>query len=69
MKPAIGGFHVSVHLQRLLLMFVGMQLHGVNRPRLNNDVSNGLMCFECAAAINILTLVITLFSIEAQVTT
>ena len=49
-------------------MFIRMQLHGVNRPRLNNDVSNRLMSFKRATAINILTLVITLFGIEAQVT-
>jgi len=46
-----------------------MQLNGMNCSWLNNDVSDRLMCFECTAAINILTLVITLFSVEAQVTT
>ena len=57
-----------MHLQRLLLIFVGMQLHGANRARLNNDVRNRLMSFKRATAINILTLMITLFGVEAQVT-
>jgi len=58
----------SVHLERLLLMFIWVQLNGMNCSRFNNDVSNRFMCFECTTAINILTLVITLFSVEAQVT-
>ncbi len=49
-------------------MFIWMQLNGVNCSRLHNDVSERLMDFERAAAINILTLMITLFSVRAQVT-
>ena len=50
-------------------MFIGMQLHGVNRARLNNDVRNRLTSFKRATAIDILTLVITFFGIDAQITT
>jgi hypothetical protein len=57
-----------VHLKGLLLIFIWVKLNGVNRARLYDNVSNGLMSFERTAAINILTLVITLFSVEAQVT-
>lgn len=59
---------VLVHLQRLLLIFIGMQLHGVNGARFNDDVSNRLMRFKCATAIDVLTLVITFFGVKAQIT-
>ncbi|CAH0156068.1 hypothetical protein SRABI106_00554 [Rahnella aquatilis] len=49
-------------------MFIWMQLNGVNCSRLHNNVSDRLMGFERAAAINILALVITLFCVRAQVT-
>jgi hypothetical protein len=45
-----------------------MQLHSVNCSWLNNDVRNRLMRFKRAAAIDVLTLVITLFGIDAQIT-
>jgi len=50
-------------------MLIWMQLNGMNCSRFNNDVSDGLMSFERAAAINILALVITFFGVDAQVTT
>jgi len=49
-------------------MFICMELHGMYRSRFNNDVRNGLMRFERATAVDILTLVITLFGIGAEVT-
>lgn len=49
-KPAIGGFFVLMHLQRLLLMFIRMQLNGMSGARFNNDVRNGFMRFERACA-------------------
>jgi len=45
-----------------------MQLNGMNCSWLNNDVRNRLMGFKRATAINILTLVITFFGIDAQIT-
>jgi hypothetical protein len=66
-KPAFAGL-VSVHLKRLLTMFIRMELHGMYRSRFNNNVSNRLMGFKRAAAIDILTLMITLFGIGAEVT-
>lgn len=57
-----------MHREGLLLMFIWMQLNGVNCTRLHNNVSKRLMGFERAAAINILALVITLFCVRAQVT-
>lgn len=50
-------------------MLIWMQLNGMNCSWLNNDVSDRLMSFEGAAAINILALMITLFGVDAQVTT
>lgn len=50
-------------------MLIRVQLNSMNRPRLNNDVSDGLMGFKRATAINVLTLVIAFFGIDAQVTT
>ncbi|TDS96584.1 hypothetical protein EDF78_10297 [Rahnella sp. BIGb0236] len=67
-KPAIGGFLVLMHLQRLLLMFIRMQLNSMNGAGFNNNVSNRLMGFKRATAINILTLVITFFGVKAQIT-
>jgi hypothetical protein len=58
-----------VHLEGLLLMLIWMQLNGMNCSWFNNDVSDRLMSFERAAAINILALVITFFGVDAQVTT
>jgi hypothetical protein len=58
-----------VHLERLLLMLIRVQLNSMNRPRLNNDVSDRLMGFKRATAVNILTLVIAFFGIDTQVTT
>jgi len=49
-------------------MFIRMQQHGMNRSWLNNNVGDCFMSFERAAAIDILTLVITLFGISAEVT-
>jgi hypothetical protein len=46
-----------------------MQLNRVDGAWLNNDVCNGLMSFKRATAIDVLTLVITLFGIDAQITT
>jgi len=40
----------------------------MNGTRLNNDVSDRLMGFKRTTAVNVLTLVITFFGIEAQVT-
>jgi hypothetical protein len=57
-----------VHLQRLLAMFIRMEQHSMNRSWLNNNVGDRFMSFERAAAIDILTLVITLFGIGAEVT-
>ncbi|KQN58558.1 hypothetical protein ASE99_22400 [Serratia sp. Leaf51] len=57
----------SVHLEGLLLMFIWMQLNSVNRSWLNNDICDRLVGFKRATAINILTLVITLFGISAEV--
>lgn len=67
-KPAIGGFLVLMHLQRLLLMFIRMQLNSMNGARFNNNVSNRLMGFKRATAIDVLTLVIAFFGIDAQIT-
>lgn len=67
-KPAIGGFLVLMHLQRLLLIFIRMKLNSMNGTRFNNDVRNGLMRFERTTAINVLALVITFFDIDAQIT-
>ena len=66
-KPAFAGF-VSVHLQRLLAMFIRMQQHGMDGSWLNNNIGDRFMSFERATAIDILTLVITLFGIGAEVT-
>lgn len=49
-------------------MFIRMQLNSMNGARFNNNVSNRLMGFKRATAIDILTLVITLFGIGAEVT-
>ncbi len=49
-------------------MLVWMQLNCMNSSWLNDNVSNRLVSFERAAAIDILTLVITLFGITAEVT-
>lgn len=49
-------------------MFIRMQLNGMNCSWLNNNVGDRLMCFKCATAIDILTLVITFFGIDAQIT-
>lgn len=71
-KPASAGFFLadfSVHLEGLLLMYIWMQRNRVNGSWLNDDVSNGLMCFKRATAIDILTLVIAFFGVNAQVTT
>jgi hypothetical protein len=57
-----------VHLQRLLAMFIRMQQYSMNRSWLNNNVGDRFMSFERATAIDILTLVITLFGISAEVT-
>ena len=46
-------------------MFIWMQLNGVNCSRLHNNISKRLMGFERAAAINILTLMVTLFGVRA----
>jgi len=40
----------------------------MNGTRLNNDVSDRLMGFKRTTAVNVLTLVIAFFGIEAQVT-
>ena len=58
-----------MHLEKLLLMLVRVQLNGMNGSRFNNDVSDRLMGFKRATAINVLTLVITFFGVGAQVTT
>lgn len=50
-------------------MLIRVQLNSMNRPRLNNDVSDRLMGFKRATAVNILTLVIAFFGIDTQVTT
>jgi hypothetical protein len=44
-----------------------MQLNSMNSSWLNDDVSNRLMSFKCATAVDILTLVITFFGVRAQV--
>jgi len=49
-------------------MFVRVQLNSMNGTRLNNDVSDRLMGFKRTTAINVLTLVIAFFGIEAQIT-
>ena len=67
-KPAIGGFLVLMHLQRLLLIFIRMKLNSMNGARFNNDVRNGLMRFEGTTAIYVLTLVIAFFGIDAPIT-
>ena len=45
-----------------------MQLNGMNCSRFNNDVSDRLMGFKRATAINVLTLVIAFFGVDAQIT-
>jgi len=45
-----------------------MQLNSMNSSWLNDDVSNRLMGFKRATAINILALVITFFGVDAQIT-
>lgn len=57
-----------MHLQRLLLMLIRMQLNRVDGAWFNNDVGDRFMRFERTAAIDILTLVVTFFSIDAQIT-
>jgi hypothetical protein len=49
-------------------MFIRMQLNSMNGARFNNDVRNGLMRFERTTTINVLTLVIAFFGIDAQIT-
>jgi len=49
-------------------MFIRMQLNSMNGARFNNDVRNGLMRFERTTAIDVLTLVIAFFGIDAQIT-
>lgn len=49
-------------------MLVRMQLNSMNGAWLNNDVRNRFMRFERTAAIDILALVVTFFSIDAQIT-
>jgi hypothetical protein len=65
--PAFAGF-VLVHLQRLLAVLIRMQLNRVDGAWFNNDVGDRFMRFKRATAIDILTLVITFFSIDAQIT-
>jgi hypothetical protein len=57
-----------MHLEGLLLMLIWVQLNGMNCSRFNNDVSDRLMGFKRATAINILTLVIAFFGVDAQIT-
>jgi len=49
-------------------MLIWVQLNGMNCSRFNNDVSDRLMGFKRTTAVNVLTLVIAFFGIEAQVT-
>lgn len=49
-------------------MFIRMQLNSMNGARFNNDVRNGLMRFERTTTVNVLTLVIAFFGIDAQIT-
>lgn len=49
-------------------MFIRMQLNSMNGARFNNNVSNRLMGFKRATAIDVLTLVIAFFGIDAQIT-
>ncbi|MCW2453371.1 UNVERIFIED_ORG: putative membrane protein [Rahnella aquatilis] len=49
-------------------MLIWMQLNGMNCSWLNNDVSDRLMSFECATAIDVLTLMIAFFGVDAQIT-
>ena len=57
-----------MHLEGLLLILIRMQLNGMNCSWFNDDFRNRLMSFKRATAINILTLVITLFGVETKVT-
>jgi len=57
-----------VHLEGLLIVLVRMNRHGVNRTRFDNDAVDGLESLKRAAAVDVLALVIPLFSIAAQVT-
>lgn len=41
--------------------------NSVYLARFNNDTSHAFMCFECATAIDILTLVIALFSFTRNI--
>ena len=50
-------------------MFIRMQLNGMYCAWLNNYIGDRFMSFERATAIDILTLVITFFGIDAQITT
>jgi len=45
-----------------------MQLNSMNSSWLNDDVSNRLMRFERATAIDVLTLMIAFFGVDAQIT-
>lgn len=49
-------------------MLIWVQLNSMNCSWFNDDVSNRLMGFKRATAINILTLVIAFFGIDAQIT-
>jgi hypothetical protein len=48
-------------MQKGRLLLAGVEWHLIDLPRRDNHSSHGLVCFECAAAINILALVITFF--------
>lgn len=43
--------------------------NSVYLTRFNNDTSHAFMCFECATAIDVLTLVIALFSFTRNIAT
>jgi len=49
-------------------MLVRVQLNGMNCSWFNDDVSDRLMGFKRTTAVNVLTLVIAFFGIEAQIT-
>ena len=48
-------------MQKGRLLLVGIEWHLIDLPWRDNHSSYGLVRFECAAAINILALVITFF--------
>lgn len=68
MKPRLFGAFSLVHLEGLLLMLIWVQLNSMNCSWFNDDVSDWFMGFKRATAVNILTLVIAFFGIDAQVT-